>query len=49
MLATGIADFGALNQDSLAKFMAITIHAWDSIVRDADHLGMLVLGVTLFH
>jgi len=47
-LATGIADFGALDQDSLVKFMAISIHAWDSVVRDADHLSMLVLGVALF-
>jgi len=47
-LAAGIADFGTLDQDSLAKFTAISIHAWDSVVRDADHLGMLVLGVTLF-
>jgi len=37
-----------LCQDGLAKFMAISIHAWDSVVRDADHLSMLVLGVTLF-
>jgi len=49
MLAAGIADFGALDQDSLAKFPAISIHAWDSVVRDADCLGMLVLGVALFH
>jgi len=48
-LAAGIADFGALDQDSLAKFMAISIHAWDSVVRDADCLGTLVLGVALFH
>ena len=48
MLAAGIADFGALNQDSLVKFTAISIHAWDSMVRDADCLGMLVLGVSLF-
>jgi len=47
-LAAGIADFGTLNQDSLAKFMDISIHAWDSIIRDADCLGTLVLGVTLF-
>jgi len=47
-LATGIADFGALNQDSLVKFTAIHIHAWDSVVRDADCLSTLVLGVTLF-
>ena len=49
MLAIGIANFGILSQDSLVKFMAISIHAWDSVVRDADCLGMLVLGVTLFH
>ena len=49
VLATGIADFGALDQDSLAKFMAVRIHAWDSIVREADHLSTLVLGVALFH
>jgi len=48
-LAAGIADFAALDQDSLAKFTAISIHAWDSVVRDADHLGTLVLGVALFH
>ena len=48
-LAVGVTDFGALNQDSLAKFTAISIHAWDSVVRDADHLSTLVLGVTLFH
>jgi len=47
-LAAGIANFGTLDQDSLAKFMAISIHAWDSIVRDADCLGTLVLGVALF-
>ena len=47
-LAAGIADFGALNQDSLAKFTAISIHAWDSVIRDADRLSMLVLGVALF-
>jgi len=28
--------------------MAISIHAWDSVVRDADPLGTLVLGVSLF-
>ena len=48
VLATGIADFGALDQDSLAKFMAISIHAWYSVIRDADCLGTLVLGVALF-
>jgi len=48
-LAAGVADFGALDQDSLAKFTAISIHAWDSVVRDADRLGTLVLGVALFH
>jgi len=47
-LATGIADFGTLDQDSLVKFTAISIHAWDSVIRDADHLGTLVLGVALF-
>jgi len=49
MLAAGIANFGTLDQDSLAKFMAISIHAWDSVIRNADRLGLLVLGVTLFH
>jgi len=48
VLATGIADFVALDQDSLVKFMAISIHAWDSVIRDADCLSTLVLGVALF-
>ena len=40
------ASFGILDEHSLVKFTAISIHAWYSIVRDADRLCMLGFGWT---
>ena len=36
-----VASFGVLDEHSLVKFTAISIHAWYSVVRDADCLCTL--------
>jgi len=48
MLAAGIAGFGVLDIDGLAKFTAISDHAWYSGVGDANRLGTLAFGTSLF-
>jgi excinuclease UvrABC ATPase subunit len=47
-LAARIAGFRVLDEDGLAKFTAISIHAWDGVVRDADRLCALGFGSGLF-
>ena len=42
-----VASFGILDEHSLVKFTAISIHAWYGIVRDADRLCMLGFGCPL--
>ena len=36
-----VARFGVLNEHSLVKFTAISIHAWYGVVRDANCLCVL--------
>ena len=43
-LAARVASFGILNKGSLVKFMALSIHAWYGIVRDANCLCALGFG-----
>lgn len=45
--ALGIAGFGIVDENSLAKFTAISIHAWYGAVRDADRLCALAFGGSL--
>ena len=42
-----VASFGVLDEHSLVKFTAISIHAWYGVVRDADRLCALGFGCPL--
>ena len=42
-----VAGFGILDEHSLVKFTAISIHAWYGVVRDANRLCALGFGSPL--
>lgn len=47
-LVTGRTSFGVLNEDGLAKFTAISVHAWYGVVRDANRLCAFAFSICLF-